>query len=171
MSDEVIFAENSGANKIQRKGKRKRIIIPKKTLDNFEKPYHSTHPQKKEDIEMIKMETPILSVPKVVGKIDLDSINAKKKPRKKSKDELFKEKAERNLIEKEKREKLRAARRAKERAEQEESKKQFAESVISCQDTEQEKKSDENKPNIIEKLSKIIRTFFQKYKNSKNSPL
>ena len=61
--------------------------------------------------EVIKTEIPQLKTPKIVGKIDLDAINTKTKPKKKPYNELLKEKEERIHLAKERRETLKQARR------------------------------------------------------------
>jgi len=65
---------------------------------------------KEKNIEFIKTEVPQLKTPKIVGKIDLDAINTKTKPKKKTRAELQKETEERIRIEKKKRQALKEAR-------------------------------------------------------------
>jgi len=70
-----------------------------------------------ENSEMIKTEIPQLKMPKIVGKIDLDAINAKTKPKRKTRAQLRAEKEERLLLEKEKRDVHKKTRKAKQKVE------------------------------------------------------
>ncbi len=77
----------------------------------------------KKEPEMIKTEIPELKAPTIIGKLDLASINAKTKPKKKSKEELRKEKEERIRVERASRE---AKRQEIAKAKQEQESKQDA---------------------------------------------
>lgn len=61
--------------------------------------------------KIIKTEIPQLKAPTIVGKIDLDAINTKVKPKKKTHAQLTKEKEDRFRIEQEQRQALKQARR------------------------------------------------------------
>ena len=58
-------------------------------------------PEEKER-EKIKMNIPQLQAPTVIGKVNLDAINSKLKPKKKTREELLNERAERNRVTREK---------------------------------------------------------------------
>ena len=68
-----------------------------------------------ESPEVIKAEVPQLKTLKIVGKIDLDAINAKTKPMRKSKAQLLAEQEERIRLEKEKRDVYKMARKTKQK--------------------------------------------------------
>ena len=74
--------------------------------------------EKKEPERLVRV-VPKLNKPVVVGKIDLDAINARTKPTKKSKEKVRKDAEERESLRKEKQKILKEARRAKRKAEQE----------------------------------------------------
>ena len=79
---------------------------------DLEKQVRETPSQAKKKPEMIKTEYPILKMPKIVGKIDLDAINDKTKPKKKTREERIKDREERDVVEDEYKKTLKAARRA-----------------------------------------------------------
>ena len=81
-------------------------------------------PAERKGVEMIKTEIPQLKAPKIVGKIDLDAINTKTKPKKKSRKALLEEQEQRVRAEKEKREELKEARIAKRKEERKEATKE-----------------------------------------------
>ena len=85
---------------------------------------NETHLPKTEKPTMIKTEISQLKGVTIVGKIDLDAINPKIRPKKKSRAVISKEKEERYKIEAEKRIILREARRAKRKADLEKIKEQ-----------------------------------------------
>jgi hypothetical protein len=68
---------------------------------------------KKDGNEIIKVEIPQLKTLTVVGKIDIDAINVKTKPKKKPRNQLLKEQEERFHLEKEKRKLLKKTRKEK----------------------------------------------------------
>ena len=76
--------------------------------------------------EMIKIKTPHLQAPTIVGQVDLDAINLRTKPKRRTREEYLKDKEERYIVETEKRKALKEARRAeeKERRKQERAKRQ-----------------------------------------------
>ena len=85
--------------------------IRKEAVKVKEKP----EPPIKKEPEMIKTEVPTLKAPKVLGQVDLSSINERIKPKKKSKEQLRKEKNERIRKEREERKAQRDARRNSQR--------------------------------------------------------
>ena len=100
--------------------------------------------------EMIKMDIPVLKSPKVVGKIDLDAINTKLKPKRKTREEKLKERTERSRIKKE---------NPIEQSNPLDIQKQEPNNPLNDTQTEQ---SIEPKSYIRKKLNKIIRLFFSK---------
>ncbi|MCL2132051.1 MAG: hypothetical protein FWH36_06335, partial [Lentimicrobiaceae bacterium] len=104
-------------------------------------------PWEKQETESIKMETPILKPLTIVGKVDLDAINEKTKPRKKPKEELRKEQAERYRLEKEKQKTLKdlRAEKRKEKGEEDWKTKRKREKIDKKQNIEQAQLITENK--------------------------
>jgi len=75
-----------------------------------------------ERADMIKIEVPTLKPLVIVGKIDLDAINPKIKPKKKSRAQVLEDKEERMRIEMERRQKLKEARRVSRKGERKKNK-------------------------------------------------
>jgi hypothetical protein len=75
------------------------------------------NPPKENAVEMIKIDVPNLKHLTIVGKIDLDAINAKTKPAKKTREEKSKESRERAYMERERRKALKEARDAAKKVE------------------------------------------------------
>lgn len=96
----------------------------KEETQPIEDRYEPVSLSKKENAETIKTEIPALIKITVIGKIDLDAINAKIKPIRKTKEERRKESSERIAREIEERKTLRNARGAKRKMEQEKIEKQ-----------------------------------------------
>jgi len=146
-------------------------------------------PPERKNTEMIKIEIPILKAPKIVGKIDIDAINIKTKPKKKTRAELREErnirrnegkddKVKKNKELKKEKKKISQIQEDIEKTESIHEKlidtqeniltneildfECSEENILSYQNTEQQEKSIENKSNIGKKINKIIRRFFKK---------
>jgi len=112
--------ENSTVHANEQKGKNTNLALQKESIlpANFViGNEEATIPIVKKESKIAMPEKPVL---KIVGKIDLDAINEKRKPKKKSKEDLRKEQNERIRLEKEKRDAFKEKRRAKRKAEREE---------------------------------------------------
>jgi translation initiation factor IF-2 len=135
----------------------------KELLKKEEVPVKKEPPAKKEP-EMIKTKIPTIKPPKVIGVLDLSSINEKTKPKRKSREELKKliddrikaeralRKARRKEREKE-REKERLKEREKQREKDKQKDKQQDTNKIKEKDRKPEKKGGDFIPTKVERLS------------------
>ena len=123
---------------------------------------------KREEPERIKMDIPVLKAPKIVGKIDLDAINARSKPSKKTREERLKEKEERKQIALKRKEAWKQVcieqgmiKEVKEKG-RKKTKIQTEQELLSLQKTEQPKNENKNRGlNFFKSL--IKKTFLAKY--------
>ncbi len=99
------------------------VITHDEEEEKIEEKQEEVIPVQKKEPEMIKTEIPNLKAPTIVGKLDLASINTKTKPKKKTKEELRKEKEERlradRLLQEAKKEKAAKIRQSQEKDKQE----------------------------------------------------
>jgi len=144
--------------------------------------------QKMENAERIKIEIPIFK-PKIVGKIDIDAINAKTKPKRRSKEELKKLNDDRMKAESDLRKARKDARKKVSKEKEIEKTEDIHEQLIDIQEDIQTQKNlkfdgreentlsventepkedketeqtDKNKSDVGTKINKIIRAFFGK---------
>lgn len=87
--------------------------------EQTEKEWIENSPPTRENPEMIRIEVPVLKMPKILGKIDIDAINERTKPVKKTREELMEEIDKRHLKQKEERNARKNAHIAKREQEQE----------------------------------------------------